>query len=233
MLLKFLLINNVNWRCWQTLKENVDNVSDICFQYPSYPLVFSLPICFSWLRESAEKVGGLFFSKDGCQLCILPLVLKTRGGAIWVSSCREQITASNTNEVYLSTGVTSLRVSYGLFWHLRSKCWKVCGLFSKTLSSHPAFSYYFLIALLFKHQTVQFNACLLGVSSRFIVSFSPLLYFFLPPAPFIFLLLFYLFSLHFLFFLLLYHNMTRISETRKFLRHINRVVMIIFIIDFH
>lgn len=90
------------------MKENVDNVSDdIFFQYPYSLSLFA----FLGYVNRHRRDGGLFFSEDGCQPYILPLVLKTVGGAIWVSSCREQITVSNKNEVDLSAGARSIRVS--------------------------------------------------------------------------------------------------------------------------
>lgn len=105
-------------------------------------LLLCLPnyLCCLWVH--GEREGGLFFSEDGCQLYILPLILKTGGGAICVSSGRDQITVSKKNEVHLSAGARSIRVYKSLFWGLRSVCGKVSVLFSKILSSQPAFPYY-------------------------------------------------------------------------------------------
>lgn len=76
---------------WEHTEKDVFHVSDdIYFHYPSYSA--SLIICVVWVH--GEREGGLFFSEDGCQLHILPLILKTGGGAICVSSRRDQITVS-------------------------------------------------------------------------------------------------------------------------------------------
>lgn len=193
-------------------------------------LLLCLPnyLCCLWVH--GEREGGLFFSEDGCQLYILPLILKTGRGAICVSSCRDQITVSKKNEVHLSAGARSIRVYKSLFWGLRSVCGKVSVLFSKILSSQPAFPYYSCFSCLNINSKIKWvfswsfyviSSCLFLSSLIFFPS-SLLTYTF--PHIVIFSLSIFSFS----------SSSTTLLDNERLetpvMGHINHVVMIIFII---